>query len=372
MPLCTTSFKSFVGVDLHKTTVSLAAVDPAGQPIGRLTCHTKCVQRIDAFLAELPGGAGAIHMAVEAVTFAEWFIDRFGPGVGKIDIAHATALANLRGKRRKTDRNDAMDVAVRLARGDCPLGWIADPEVMQLRKLGRHWRSLSRTLSRSKHGIRSMLDAANIKGPALNGAAMHKWLLAHGHLLKDAQRLAFEDLMDVVLLLERKRERLKLAITAANRSERFDALTTLLRTVPGIDQINACIIAAEVGDFKRFPNADTLEFWAGLTPDNLASAGRVTSGSITKAGSATLRWSLGQAAMCLCRSDAKMEARRQRLIRTRGKARANVAMARHLLTILYAMTRDGTAYERGEPTHHTAKANRARTSKRTERSKQAA
>jgi len=372
MPHAHTSFQSFVGVDLHKCTVSLAAVDAAGDPIGRLTCHTKCVERIDRFLAELPGGAGASHMAVEAVTFAEWFIDRFGPTVGKIDIAHATALANLRGKRRKTDRNDAMDVAVRLARGDCPLGWIADPEVMQLRKLGRHWRSLSRTLARSKHAVRSMLDAANIKGPALDGAAMHKWLLAHGHLLKDAQRLAFEDLMDVILLLERKRERLKLAITTANRSDRFEALTTLLRTVPGIDQINACIIAAEVGDFKRFPNADALEFWSGLTPDNLESAGRVQSGSITKAGSATLRWSLGQAAMCLCRSDAKLEARRQRLIRTRGKARANVAMARHLLTILYAMTRDGTVYERGEQTDHTAKANRARMRKRTQRSKQAA
>ncbi len=373
MPEPTASFQSFVGVDLHKTTVSLAAVDPAGQPIARLTCHTKCVERIERWLAELPP---PVHLAVEAVTFAEWFIDRFGPVVARIDIAHATALANLRGKRRKTDRNDAMDVAVRLSRGDCPLGWIADEDVMQLRKLGRHWRSLSRTLSRTKHGVRSMLDAANLKGPTLNGAAMHKWLLAHGHLLKDAQRLAFEDLLDVILLLERKRERLKLAITAANRAPRFDALTTRLRTVPGIDQVAACVIAAEVGDFDRFPNADALEFWAGLTPDNLESAGRVTSGHITKAGSATLRWTLGQAAMCLCRSDAKLEARRQRLIRTRGRPRANVAMARHLRRILFAMTRDGTAYERGdsggEATNHTANANRARMSKRSQRSKQAA
>lgn len=371
MPHPAPSFQSFVGVDLHKATVSLAAVDPAGAPIARLTCHTKCVERIDRFIAELPGGPGAVHLAVEAVTFAEWFIDRFGPRVGRIDIAHATALARLRGKRRKTDRNDAMDVAVRLARGDCPLGWIADEDVMQLRKLGRHWRSLSRTLSRSKHGVRSMLNAANLAGPRMDGAAMHKWLLAHGHLLKDAQRLAFEDLLDVILLLERKRQRLRLAIIAANRSERFDALTTLLKTVPGIDEVAACIIAAEVGDFERFPNADALEFWAGITPDNLESAGRVTSGHITKAGSATLRWTLGQAALCLCRSDADQEAIRQRLIRTRGKARANVAMARRLLRILCAMVRHGTVYERGQATDHTAKANRVRTSKR-ERSKRAA
>jgi transposase len=361
------SFNSFVGVDLHKTTVSLAAVDPAGTLISRLTLHTKCVDRIEQFLTHLPG---PVRMAVEAVTFAEWFIDRFGPCVARIDIAHATALANLRGKRRKTDRNDALDIAVRLSRGDCPLGWIADEPVMQLRKLGRHWRCLSRTLSRAKHGVRSMLNAANLPGPRLEGAAMHKWLLAHGDLLKPAQRLAFEDLLEVILLLERKRQMLRLRITTANRDARFSAMMAILQSLPGIKDVAACIIGAEVGDFGRFPNADALEFWAGLTPDNLESAGRMQSGHITKAGSATLRWTLGQAAMCLCRSDAQQEAIRQRLIRTRGKPRANVAMARRLLRVLFAMMRDGAEYQRGEPTHHTAKANHARMNKR--RSRQAA
>lgn len=364
MAAAITSFNCFVGVDLHKTTVSLAAVDPAGTLISRLTCHTKCVERIERFLAELPGAPGAVHLAVEAVTFAEWFIDRFRSCVARIDIAHATALASLRGKRRKTDRHDALDIAVRLARGDCPLGWLADEPVMQLRKLGRHWRRLSRTLSRTKHGVRAMLNAANLNGPRLEGAAMQRWLLAHGERLKPAQRLAFEDLLDVILLIERQRQTLRLRITTANRDPRFRAMMAILKSVPGIDQIAACVIASEVGDFARFPNADALEFWAGLTPDNLESAGRVTSGSITKAGSSTLRWTLGQAALCLCRSDARQEAIRQRLIRTRGKPRANVAMARRLLRVLYAMMRDGAEYQRGESTRHTDKANRTRRNKR--------
>ena len=85
-------------------------------------------------------------MAVEAVAFIEWFIDRFRAYVERIDIADATELAARRGKRRKTDRNDALDIALRLVRGDCPLGFIADEPLMQLRKLGRHWRQLSKTL----------------------------------------------------------------------------------------------------------------------------------------------------------------------------------------------------------------------------------
>jgi transposase len=354
------SYAALVGVDLHKCTVSLCAVDPKGEVIARLTCDTKCVDRIEQWLLALPRPS---RLAVEAVGFVEWFIDRFRSCVDKMDIADATELANLRGKRRKSDRKDATDIAKRLARGECPLGWIAPEEVMQLRKLGRHWRHLSRTISRAKHAMRSMLLAANIRGPKFDGANAQKWLLAHGHLLKVVQREAFGNLLDIVCLIERQRECLRRKIIFANRDPRFSALIAILKSVPGIDEIWGCMIAAEVGDFSRFPNADTLEFWSGLTPDNEESAGRTQSGKITKAGSATLRWALCQAAVTLCRSDAKQQAIRQRLIGRMPKAKANVAMGRRLLRILFAMVRDGALYQGQEPTGHEQAANKARLKK---------
>ena len=354
------AFATFVGVDLHKQTVTLRAVNAAGGPVAALTCDTRCVQRIERWLLALPRPS---HLAVEAVGFVEWFIDRFRGCVDRMDIADATALANRRGKRRKNDNNDALDVAIRLARGDCPLGWIADEPVMQLRKLGRHWRNLSRTLARAKHCMRSMLLAANLRGPRLDGAGAQRWLLANGHLLKDVQREAFGNFLDVVCLIERQREVLRRRIIFANRAPQFEALMSILKSVPGIDEIWGCVIAAEVGDFARFPNADALEFWAGLTPDNQSSAGRTQSGHITKAGSPTLRWALCKAAVTLCRSDARQEAIRQRLIRRLGKAKANVAMGRRLLRILFAMVRDGTVYQGQQPTGHEKAANRARLGK---------
>lgn len=357
MPDLPVRFASFVGVDLHKQTVTLRAVSPAGEPIAALTCDTKCVERIDNWLAGLPRPS---HLAVEAVGFVEWFIDRFRSCVDRMDIADATELSNRRGKRRKNDNNDALDVALRLARGECPLGWIADEQVMQLRKLGRHWRSLSRTLTRAKHCMRSMLLAANLRGPRFDGANAQKWLLAHGHLLKDVQRDAFANFLDIVQLIERQREVLRRTIIFANRQDRFAALMAILKSVPGIDEIWACVIAAEIGDFARFPNADTLEFWAGMTADLKESAGRTQSGRITKAGSPCLRWAICKAAVTLCRSDARQEAIRQRLIHRIGKPKANVAMGRRLLRILFAMVRDGAIYQGQEPTGHPRAANRAR------------
>jgi transposase len=363
------TFASFVGVDLHKCTVTLAAVDFDGNKIATITISTNCVDRIQNWIEQLPTPR---RMAVEAVGFAEWFIDRYRNSVDRIDIADATELARLRGKRRKTDRNDALDIAVRLARGDCPLGFIADAELMHLRKLGRHWRRLSKTLTRAKHGMKSILNAANIRGPKFDGASAQRWLLANGHLLKEVDRGAFGDLLDVVMLIERQREPLRRNIIFANRSERFAATIAVLQSVPGIAEVWGCIIAAEIGPFERFPNADALEFWAGLTPDNQTSAGRTQSGKITKAGSATLRWALCQAAVTLCKSDARQEAIRQRLIARVGKRKANVAMGRRLLRTLFAMMRDGTAYECRQPTNHLTKANKARAKKGKNKQKKAA
>ena len=353
-------FRSFVGVDLHKCTVTLTAVDAGGE-IQRLKISTKSTGKIEEWLAAL---RGPVHLAVEACPFVEWFIDRFRPCVGRLDIADATELSNRRGKRRKTDFNDSLDIAVRLSRGECPLGFIAEEELMQLRKLGRHWRHLSRLLSRTKHGMKSLLNAANIRGPKFDGAGAQRWLLANGDLLKPVQRQAFADYVDIVMLAERQRERLRREIMFATRSQRFAPIVSLLMSVPGIGQIWAAIIAAEIGPFDRFPNADALEFWAGLTADLKESAGRTTSGNITKAGSATLRWALCQAAVTLCQCDAKQEATRQRLVARIGKPRANVAMGRRLLRILYAMMRDGKTFERGPARDRTAAANKARLGKK--------
>jgi transposase len=350
-------FASFVGVDLHKETVTLCSCDAAGENLSYLTISTKCVLKIEEWLIALPRPS---RLAVEAVGFVEWFIDRFRCCVDKIEIADATELSNLRGKRRKNDRNDARDVAVRLARGDCPLGYIADAPLMQLRKLGRHWRQLSRTLARAKHCMKSMLLAANLRGPKLDGSSAQKWLLANGDLLKPVQREAFGNFLDIISLIERQREPLRRTIIFANRDEKFRAMAAILKSVPGIDEIWACIIAAEIGPFDRFPNADALEFWAGMTADLKESAGRTQSGKITKAGSATLRWAICKAAITLCRSDGGQEKIRQRLLRRTGKAKANVAMGRRLLRILFAMARDGTVYQGQEPTGHERAANKAR------------
>ena len=92
-------FRSFVGVDLHKCTVTLTAADPLGEVIQRLKINTKCVNKIEGWLLDLPRPS---WLAVEACPFVEWFIDRYTSCVDRMDIADATELSKRRSGARTT------------------------------------------------------------------------------------------------------------------------------------------------------------------------------------------------------------------------------------------------------------------------------
>jgi len=65
--MCDTT-RSFIGVDLHKCTVSLGAVDLLGEKTTYLKIRTKSVGKIEEWLAALPRPT---HPAVEAWLFEE-------------------------------------------------------------------------------------------------------------------------------------------------------------------------------------------------------------------------------------------------------------------------------------------------------------
>src|SRR5207244_6325093 len=92
--------------------------------------------------------------------------------------------------------------------------------------------------------MNSILNAANIRGPKFDGAAAQRWLLANRDLLKPVQQQMFADFIDLVMLTERHRERLRREIIFATRSARFAPIVSLLLSVPGIGEIWAATIAA--------------------------------------------------------------------------------------------------------------------------------
>jgi transposase len=116
-----------------------------------------------------------------------------------------------------------------------------------------------------------------------------------------------------------------------------------LAEIPGVSEQMAAAIIAETGlDMTRFPTAAHLVSWAGLC--RVASQSGPRSGGGKKGhGNTYLRSSLGQAAMGSARTATFLGERYGRIARRRGKAKAQVAVARSILLIIWHLLADPAA-----------------------------
>ena len=107
-----------------------------------------------------------------------------------------------------------------------------------------------------------------------------------------------------------------------------------LAEIPGISEDLARAIIAETGlDMPRFPDAAHLVSWAGLCPSARQSGPRTRAGRKGQ-GNTWLRGVLGQAANGAARTQTFLSERYHRILRRRGKAKAQVAVARSILVII--------------------------------------
>jgi transposase len=110
----------------------------------------------------------------------------------------------------------------------------------------------------------------------------------------------------------------------------------LLDPIPGIGVAVGRTILAEIGvQMAQFPSCGHLTSWAGVSPGNRISAGKRYSGKTTP-GNPALRQALVQAAHGAIRTKGCFfQALYHRLAARRGKKRAVIAVARHLLVVIY-------------------------------------
>ncbi len=118
----------------------------------------------------------------------------------------------------------------------------------------------------------------------------------------------------------------------------------LLQTIPGISQISAGILLAELGsDMEVFGNIKQLSSWAGVCPGNNESAGKRRSGKTTK-GNVWLRQILCEIAQAASKTNCQFKGYYQGLIIRRGKKRSIIALAHKILRISYSVMQNKTAY----------------------------
>lgn len=125
----------------------------------------------------------------------------------------------------------------------------------------------------------------------------------------------------------------------------FQAARDLIATIPGISVLTADVVIAETGaDMTQFPTPNHLASWAGTTPGNNESAGRVKS-SRTRPGNPYLQGALGAAAFATARTATFLGAKYRRISSRRGPMKANEAIQHSMLIVIWHMLTTGEVYE---------------------------
>jgi len=131
------------------------------------------------------------------------------------------------------------------------------------------------------------------------------------------------------------------------RAASHDEVCMRMMTVPGVGPIAALTFKAAVDDPARFKNSHTVAAHFGLTPRRYQSGEVDNPGRISRAGDRDVRSTLYSAANAMLMrtmTGSQLKSWGMRLMRTKGRRRAVVAVARKLAVVLHRMWIDGTEF----------------------------
>ena len=362
------------GLDVHKQTV-VACVRIAGD--GRPTQEVRSFATTTSGLLALADWLDSFsveHVAMEA-TGAYWKpVWHVLDGHFQLLLANAAHVKNVPG--RKTDINDAMWLADLLAHGLIRASFVPPTPVQDLRALVRTRKQFVRERSAHIQRIEKLLEDANLKLSVVlsdivgtSGRAVLQAIVDGHHdpeylaslvsaRVKATRGEILESLRGYIRPHHRFMLKLHLdhintvdaAIAAieqevGNGLDSFRQAAKLLSTIPGLSHVSAHTVVAEIGiDMSRFPTPAHLRSWSCLCPRNDESAGKRRSTRL-RPGANWLKTTLVQAAWAAIKvKRSYLHALFRRLSPRRGAKKAIVAVAASMLTAIWHMLRDGTAW----------------------------
>lgn len=348
----------YFSIDQHRLQLTVSLRDEEGKAVLRQQVSTQW-DRVREFFAKLrercaqDGGYVAI---VEVCGFNDWLLKLLSEyGCKEIVLVQPETRS-----KKKTDRRDANRLSEllwvnrhRLVAGEKVQGlrrvWIAPDEVRQDRQLAEFRKRLAAQRTRVINHVSHILRKHNLQQDCPTKTSRTKaarvWL--KNLALPELDRFEMDHALEQWELLDRQvaqtEERIRRRVEQSQDAQR-------IATIYGSGGYSGLALAASIGSINRFPQPRSLANYWGLTP-SCRNSGQATDrlGSITKQGSATARFLLGQLATQVLRRDAWMRQWYKRIKLRRGSKIARVAVMRRLATIIWHMLKKKQPYLPGDP-----------------------
>src|SRR3954467_6811140 len=194
------------------------------------------------------------------------------------------------GNRVKTNRRDAVTLARLHRAGELTGVWVPDPVHEAMRDLVRARTAAMEAVRRARQQLQGFLlrHGRVFTGRKTWSPAHRRWL-AGLRFEHPAQQVVLQEQLDVIDEAERRRDRLEGQIRELVPGWSLAPVVAALQAMRGVALLSAVVLAAEVGDFRRFATPRQLAAWLGLVPSEHSSGSKVERGGITKAGNGRAR-----------------------------------------------------------------------------------
>jgi transposase len=286
---------TFVGLDVHKTSISIAVADRGDvRPLGTIPNTPEAVAK----LVKRLGSPSRLSCCYEAGPCGYGLVRQLTQSGATCIVVAPSLVPRKPGDRVKTDRRDALKLARLLRSGDLTPVWVPDPAHEALRDLSRARGDACVDMLRHRNQLSKLLLRLGVVPPenATPWGRAHRAWLQTLHLADTSQQVVLRDYLDTIDRAELRQTNLEAEMALLAPQGDHAALIAALQGLRGVDLVTAVTLVAELGDIRRFPSPRQLMAYAGLVPSEASSGERRHRGSITKTGNAHIRHVLVQAA----------------------------------------------------------------------------
>jgi len=284
--------KRYVGLDVHKDTITIAVAE--GRRDGEMRVYGQIssdLRSLEKALRKIRGEDGELHVVYEAGPTGFVIQRRLTALKMECIVVAPSRLPTQKGQRQKTDRRDAEQLARLHRAGELTAIYIPDATDEAIRDLTRARSDAVHDLTRARLRLKSFLlrHGYHYTGKA-NWSEAHRRYLRELELPVVALKSVLEEYLLAVTQAEGRIARLDELIAVQVLSWRRYPAVEALMCFRGIKLTAAAVLVSEIGDIHRFRHPRHLMGFLGLVPQEASSGQTRRLGGITKSGNAHARW----------------------------------------------------------------------------------
>jgi transposase len=332
-------------LDVHKNTVFFLKTEDNGKEMDsdRIKADREHMQ---TFLKALPMGTPVI---MESCYAWEYIYDMTIEMGFKAIVVDTGKLYPSGKPEKKNDLEDCRRLARLYRIGELPTVTVLDPERRNLRDLLRHRIYITRKITGFRNRVHFLVDRQGLrpKDSSLFGkktADSKEWPIDRCSQISLASS---QKILEALEIEEKAIEGELARLLLPN-----DDLKHLL-TIPGFGLIISSVILLEMGSVDRFATKEKLVGYAGLVPKLSESDETSRNGRCRKRCNPYLKWAAVEGARQAIQNIPEIRAKYLKLMRVPEdqstsiqKAKAVVAIARHMLEIVWCMLSRGEDFRR--------------------------